>query len=246
MKRLGTLIRRNILTVPSLLVVSAVAGLISYNHITGLSLVLGQTSLDSHLMAFGVDGLIVMGSTVVLAGNWLGWLGIVPGIVVSVFANVEAGMPHGHLAAVWSGVPAVSFAIAMFILERHVVKSRKTVPHAHHILGDAVLTLAQGNRVLEENHLKIRDAALAVGKSDLAIRLLSDPDEIPVQSSVPRRSRSSAPEPENLLETLKSEFAEILKENRAPRVQEIKDRMKIGATKAMRYRNLIVTELLDA
>ena len=47
-------------------------------------------------MPFGVDGLIVVGSVVLLQAapgqTWLGWLGIVPGVAASLFANVESGL----------------------------------------------------------------------------------------------------------------------------------------------------------
>ena len=36
----------------------------------------------------------------------LGWLGIGPGVAISVFANVESGIRYGWLAALWVGVPA--------------------------------------------------------------------------------------------------------------------------------------------
>lgn len=73
-------------------------------------------------MPFGVDGLIVVGSVVLLQAapgqTWLGWLGVIPGVAASLFANVESGLRWGPLAAGWAGVPAASFALATFLLER--------------------------------------------------------------------------------------------------------------------------------
>jgi hypothetical protein len=106
----------------ALAVVAVVTGIISYTHIYGLTLALHQPVIVARLYAFGVDGLIVVGSVVLLqAGTkqpWLGWLGVVPGVATSVFANVESGIRYGMLAAVWAGVPAASFALATFLLER--------------------------------------------------------------------------------------------------------------------------------
>ena len=62
-----------------------------------------------------------VGVGVVLASDdqpYLGWLGVVPGVGASLFANVESGITYGWLAAVWAGVPAAAFALAMFMLER--------------------------------------------------------------------------------------------------------------------------------
>jgi hypothetical protein len=102
----------------AILAVAVVAGLISYIHIYELSLALHQPRLVARLMPFGVDGLITVGSVVLLQGGLLGWLGIGPGVAISLFANVESGIRYGWLAAVWAGIPAVSFALASFILER--------------------------------------------------------------------------------------------------------------------------------
>lgn len=101
----------------AILAVAAMAGLISYTHIENLSLALHQPVMVARLMPFGVDGLITVGSVVLLQGGRLGWLGIGPGVLISLFANVESGIRYGWLAAVWAGIPAVSFFLACFILE---------------------------------------------------------------------------------------------------------------------------------
>lgn len=39
-------------------------------------------------------------------------------MAISLFANVESGIRFGVLAATWAGIPAVSFSLATFMLER--------------------------------------------------------------------------------------------------------------------------------
>ena len=106
----------------ALAAVAAVTGFISYTHICALTLELHQSWKTAHLMPFAVDGQIVVGSVVLLAGRgraaWWGWLGIVPGLAESLFANWESGIVHGHLAAIWATVPAQAFAVASFMFER--------------------------------------------------------------------------------------------------------------------------------
>lgn len=106
----------------ALAVVDVVTGVISYTHIYRLTLALHQPEMVARLMPFGVDGLIVVGSVVLLQAApgqaWLGWIGIGPGAAASLFANVESGIRYGWLAAAWAGVPAVSFFLANFLLER--------------------------------------------------------------------------------------------------------------------------------
>jgi hypothetical protein len=106
----------------ALAAVAGVAGVISYLHIALLTVALHQPPLVARLMPFGVDGLIVVGSVTLLTASpgteRLGWLGVGPGVAASLFANVESGIRYGALAAIWAGVPAGSFFLATFLLER--------------------------------------------------------------------------------------------------------------------------------
>jgi hypothetical protein len=106
----------------ALTAVAAVAGVISYGHIEALTLAEHQPIQYARLYPIGVDGMIVVGSVVLLQATrkqpWLGWLGVVPGVAASLFANWESGIRYGWLSATWATVPAASFALATFLLER--------------------------------------------------------------------------------------------------------------------------------
>jgi hypothetical protein len=106
----------------ALAAVAGVAGVISYTHIYRLTLALHQPVMVAKLMPIAVDGLVVVGSVVLLESapgqRRLGWVGVGPGVAISVFANVESGIGYGVLAAAWAGIPAVAFALATFMLER--------------------------------------------------------------------------------------------------------------------------------
>jgi hypothetical protein len=122
----------------AIMAVAAVAGVISYTHIYELTVQLHQPVMVARLMPFGVDGLIVAGSVALLQAApgqaWLGWIGVGPGVVISLFANVESGIRYGRLAAIWAGIPAVAFSLATFILERWIkaqaVPEAVPVPHS--------------------------------------------------------------------------------------------------------------------
>jgi hypothetical protein len=98
--------------------VALVAGIVSFSHIVALAVRAGQSPVDAHLLPLAVDGLIVAGSVILAAGSALGWLGVVPGVGATLFANLESGLPHGQLAAVVATWPAVAFTVASFMLER--------------------------------------------------------------------------------------------------------------------------------
>lgn len=99
-------------------VVAVVGGVISYTHIYALAIRTDQGGTAAHLLPLSLDGLVVAGSAVLLAGNRLGWLAIVPGVVGTLFANVTAMLPHGNLSAAVASWPAASFILATFVLER--------------------------------------------------------------------------------------------------------------------------------
>lgn len=98
--------------------VAVIAGVVSYSHIEALGLATGQTLTDARLLPLAVDGLIVAGSVILLAGSWLGWIGVVLGVSGTVYANVMSGLPRGPLAATVAAWPALAFTVASFMLER--------------------------------------------------------------------------------------------------------------------------------
>jgi hypothetical protein len=133
---------RKILCAIAIAAVAITAGVISYTHIYDLSVALHQAALVAYLMPIGIDGLVVVGSVVLLSdGGALGWLGIGPGVVISIFANMESGLRFGWLSATWAGIPALSFFLATFILERWIKNGRhssaepETVPEVN-LAGD--------------------------------------------------------------------------------------------------------------
>jgi hypothetical protein len=127
--------RSRIVSGLSLATVAVVTGRISYTHICELTLALHQPVMVARLMPFGVDGLIVIGSVILLDSApvdwWLGWCGVGPGAAVSLFANVMSGVRFGWLAAVWAGVPAAAFTLSTFMFERWLAAlSRSSGPDA--------------------------------------------------------------------------------------------------------------------
>ena len=71
--------------------VAVIAGIVSFSHIEALGLRTGQTITDARLLPLAVDGLIVAGSVILLAGSWLGWIGVALGVAGTLYANVMSG-----------------------------------------------------------------------------------------------------------------------------------------------------------
>ncbi len=126
-KLLATLADQSLVAAVPVAVVAIIAGIVSYGHIETLALSVHQPIGDARLLPFAVDFLIVAGSVIVLAGYWLGWLGVVVGVAGTLFANVESGLPYGRLAATVAAWPAIAFTVASFMLERWL-KRQSGVP----------------------------------------------------------------------------------------------------------------------
>jgi hypothetical protein len=108
--------------------VAAIAGKVSYSHITALGLRTHQGAADSHLLFLPIDGLIVAGTVILAAGSSLGWLGVGLGVAATLFANLQFGLPHGALSAVVSTWPAIAFSVACFMVERWLRSQRRGEP----------------------------------------------------------------------------------------------------------------------
>ena len=110
--------------------VAVIAGVVSYSHIEALGLATGQSVADARLLPLAVDGLIVAGSVILLAGSWLGWIGVALGVAGTLYANVMSGLPRGPLAATVAAWPALAFTVASFMLERWLASQAGAAPEA--------------------------------------------------------------------------------------------------------------------
>ncbi len=100
------------------LAVAGFAGVQSYSHIEQLAIRAAEPMIDARMLPLSLDGIIVAGVVIILAGSWLGWLCVAPGVAGTLFANLAWGLPHGHLAATVATWPAVAFSVVSFVLER--------------------------------------------------------------------------------------------------------------------------------
>jgi hypothetical protein len=110
--------------------VAVIAGVVSYSHIEALGLATGQSLTDARLLPLAVDGLIIAGSVILLAGSRLGWIGVALGVAGTLYANVMSGLPRGPLAATVAAWPAIAFTVASFMLERWLKAQVVAVPEA--------------------------------------------------------------------------------------------------------------------
>lgn len=108
-------------TVAAVVLVAAVAAVVSYAHMREVADRSGE-GWRSYLLPLSVDGLMVAASMVLLtrrraglAGGGLAWCALLAGVGASLAANVAAADPTAtaRLVAAW---PAVAFAVAFELL----------------------------------------------------------------------------------------------------------------------------------
>ena len=111
--------RYRTLTALAVLLVAAIAAVVSYIHVAALALRYGQPPLAAYLLPISIDGLVAVSSLIMLrsarsgvSAPWLARTGLLLAVIATLACNVAYGLPHGWPGALVSGWPAVSFVVA--------------------------------------------------------------------------------------------------------------------------------------
>jgi hypothetical protein len=121
------------LTAAAVLLVAAIAAVVSYMHVATLALAYGQPPLAAYLLPLSIDGMVATSSLVLLrsaraavSAPRLARAGLVLAVAATLAANVASGLPSGWPGALLAGWPAVAFVVsaktAISMSRRRVVK----------------------------------------------------------------------------------------------------------------------------
>jgi hypothetical protein len=130
-------------TALAVLVVAAIAAVVSFVHIRELAATHGQTSLAANLLPFSIDGTVAASALAMLRAARLGHptphlarFMLALAVLATLGANVLYGLPFGVVGAMVSGWPAVAF---IGCTEVAVSMARKTAAKVRAAdLGDTV------------------------------------------------------------------------------------------------------------
>jgi hypothetical protein len=107
------------LTAAAVLLVAAIAAVVSYLHVATLALHYGQPPLAAYLLPLSIDGLVATSSLVLLraaraqvSAPWLARTGLLLAVLATLAANVASGAAHGWPGAMLAGWPAVAFVVS--------------------------------------------------------------------------------------------------------------------------------------
>jgi len=101
-----------VMTATAVLLVAAIAAVVSYIHIARLALAYGQEPLAAYMLPPSIDGVVATSSLVMfraaragVSSPWLARLGLGLSVAATLAANVASGLGHGWRGAVLAGWP---------------------------------------------------------------------------------------------------------------------------------------------
>ena len=173
-------------TAAAVLVVAAIAAVVSFVHIEHLAVTHGQAALAAYLLPLSIDGTVAAASMVMLqaarAGLGTPWLArfmLALAVAATLLANIGYGLPYGWTGALISGWPACAFfgcaAMAIGMVRRARVASSPpaaTVTEPVPLAKPAPATAAVSTGALEA--AKVAYEASVHGGNPLSERALAN------------------------------------------------------------------------
>lgn len=122
-------------TAAAVLLVAAIAAVVSFVHIEHLAVTHGQTTLAAVLLPVSIDGTVAAASLVMLRAAraglgtpWLARLMLGLSVVATLAANIAYGARYGLTGSLLSGWPAVAFIGSAEMAIGMVRRTRKAIP----------------------------------------------------------------------------------------------------------------------
>jgi len=177
----------------ALATVAFCSGFISYTHISALTLTEGQSWKTAHLYPLVADGQIVIGSVYFMEHpgekrRWWGLIGIVPGVLESLYANWQSGWANHDLgAAMWATIPAQAFACSAFLFELWLRSRRERRLAAGELATATEAALGEALRTVEGLQGELATVRAWRDEQQLVIERL--------QAARASRRRATAPPP---------------------------------------------------
>lgn len=224
-----------ILTATVVILLAAVAAVVSYRHAYEVVIAHGETGFTAILVPLTIDGLIFASSMVLLdaarrggARPVLAYLSLVLGILATLAANVMHGWAHGPIGAVVAAWPAValvlSYELLMGLIRRSAAGADQTAnlqfdpAQVHEPVVPALVEAVP----LSEQEANLRLAPESVPEVEVQPDLVPEPDP-----DAPYRPVAVA------------HFLAEVVEGEPPTVRTIKERLSVGTDRARRLQTYL-------
>lgn len=213
------------LTAAVVVVLAAVAAVVSYRHAFEVVVANGESGFTAILVPLTIDGLIFASSMVLLdaarrglQAPKLAYFTLGLGILATLAANVMHGWEHGVGGAIVAAWPAVALVLSYELLMGLIRRSANPA----HVSDPVEVRVPAVPAQVDEPHLTDEDIT----------RLLDDepPADVEVQPQPVPEPDTDAP----YRPVAVAQFLAEVAQGEAPTVRTIKDRMNVGTDRARR------------
>ena len=220
-----------ILTAVTVVLLGAVAAVVSYTHALEVALAHGQSGVTAHLTPLTIDGLVLVGGLILLdaarrrsRGPVLAYATLALGIGATLAVNVVYGWAHGPIGAVVAGWPAVALTLSSELLMGLIRRGQEP-----------------GGRVVAGRVSSVREhaeEALAIARQAGPAPVATAPAPVEVTAPV---VATVDPKLAPKVATAREVFAELLATGALPSVRQVRAKVRVGEPKAKQIRAALAT-----
>jgi len=214
------------ITAATVVLLGAVAAIVSYTHALGVALAHGQAGATAHLTPLTVDGLVLVAGLILLdsarrglRAPALAWVALGLGIGATLAVNVVYGIGHGPVGAVVAGWPAVALTLSSELLMGLIRRGQ-----------------ARGGRVAAGRVVSVQEHA------DTAIAIARSAGPAPVATAPAPVEGGEEPAPvavaeaDPLIATARERFGGAV-----PSIRTLRRELRVGHPRAVRIRAALAT-----
>ncbi|SDJ93468.1 DUF2637 domain-containing protein [Nonomuraea jiangxiensis] len=222
-------------------ILAAVAAVVSYRHALEVVAAHGESGLTAYLVPLTIDGLVFASSMVLLDAARRGarrpklaYFTLALGIAATLAANVLHGIAHGPIGAVVAAWPAaalvLSYELLMGLIRRSAVSDDVKPDIVTNDLG--AVDVMNGSKIeVQESVVPVQVEPVRDVKPDIPHHLDEPPVvEVEVQPDLVPEPDADAPYRPVAVATFLAEVAQ----GEPPTVRTIKDKLNVGTDRARR------------
>ncbi|MET9067266.1 DUF2637 domain-containing protein [Streptosporangium sandarakinum] len=229
-----------IATTVVVVLLAAVAAVVSYRHAFEVVVANGESGLTAYLVPLTIDGAIFASSMVLLdaarrrlpvpaLARWT----LALGILATLAANVAHGWAHGPVGAIVAAWPAVALVLSYELLMGMI--RRGAVPASEGVTADTLDRVEAGGTVAEQVPVE----PVGPGTAE-PVSPIGEPPAIPAAPAPsPAPMPVLTPAPDELFPVAADRYGDQLAEGKVPSITRIKTELRVGQPRAARIRSYL-------
>ncbi|MEU9833255.1 DUF2637 domain-containing protein [Streptosporangium sp. NPDC048047] len=222
---------------------AAVAAVVSYRHAFEVVVANGESGLTAYLVPLTIDGAIFASSMVLLdaarrrlpvpaLARWT----LALGILATLAANVAHGWAHGPVGAIVAAWPAVALVLSYELLMGMIRRGAVPVSGTSDTEGVTADTLDRVDGTVAE---QVPVEPVGPGTAEPAGGEVEQPAIPAVPAPSPAPMPVLTPAPDELFPVAADRYGDQLAEGRVPSITRIKTELRVGQPRAARIRSYL-------